>query len=434
MGKLNLINGAKNVIKDKFGKVVLGPLDQLVDDNLTDVTTSIGLFIIRSIRGKFVRTISFTTGINYADNWMEDALYGIIYKYNNVKTKNNLKLTNAGRIQDGSSLYYRLDTGNHNLKYRNYNIMLTIQTINPPAGARMIRPQTLYTVTTYNLDPQFVINFERDMVANRDSLLKIKADSPKVNVYVDLHEGDGYTYWDKVPSINKRRINTIYLPRKTKQLIIDTVNNFFASKALYIKQGMAHNLKILLYGGAGTGKDSIAKMIASEWNRNIYYVTGGKNGKFIPNALTSTDDVTHPVFIVSDIDKNAFLINDTEVDLNDDKAKEEKIGNKQMFGNMINALDGIMSGEDRIIIMTTNHIEKFSPVFLRPGRIDLKLEIGYVEPEVFRKYVYDFYGKILPKDIKLKSDTLSIANLQFDTVFLKLTYEEFIKKHLSDKQ
>lgn len=433
---MDIMNIAKNVMIDKAKRIVLGPLNELVDTQISDVVTTIGLFAVRSIRGKFVRSISFNVGLSFADNWMEDALYGIIYKYNDIRKNSNLRMTNANRTGDGSTLYYQLDTGNHNLKYRNYDIMLTISAVNPPAGVRGVRPQKLYTITTYDLDPKFVKFLEMDMIKHRNSLLKIKADAPTVNVYVDLHDGaDGYTYWDKVPSINKRKLNTVYLPMETKKLIVDTVNNFFASKDYYKKCGIAHNLKILLYGGAGTGKDTIAKMIASEWNRNIYYVTGGKGGRFIPNALTSTmDNVTYPLFIVSDIDKNPFLINDTEVDLNDDKQKDEKIGNKQMFGSMINALDGIMSGEDRIIIMTTNHIEKFSPVLLRQGRIDLLLEIGYVVPEVFRRFVYDFYGKILPEDIKLNNDKLSVATLQFDVVFSKLSFEEFIEKHVSKEK
>ena len=109
------------------------------------------------------------------------------------------------------------------------------------------------------------------------------------------------------------------------------------------------------------------------------------------------------------------------------------MANKQQFGNMINALDGIMSGEDRIIIMTTNHIEKFSPVFTRPGRVDLMLEIGHVTPEVFRKYIYDIYGKALPANIKLKNKQLTIADLQFDAIFAKMSFDNIIAKHLSGK-
>lgn len=432
MSFVNLKEGAKNLIRDKFGRVILGPLNGLIDDNITNVTTTIGSFIIRSIRNKFERSITFTIGVNYSDKWMEEALYGILYKYNDIKKMGKLELANVSSYRSGAGLYYRLDSGAHNLKYRGYDILLIIQTITPASPSGRISPQRIYQIITYDLDPKFMLDFERDMILHRNSFIKIKADAPTINVYKDLHESDGFTYWEKGPSINKRRINTIYLPLETKKKIVDTLNNFFAAntKEHYKKHGISHNLKILLYGPPGTGKDSIAKMIASEWNRNIFYLTGGKGGRFIPHSIMDEDEVIHyPLFLISDIDKYPFLINDTNVELESDTQKEEKQNNKISFGQMINALDGVMSGEDKIIVMTTNHIEKFSPTFLRSSRVDLLLEIGYMIPDVFRKYVYDFYGRILPKGIKLRSDKLTAGDLQFDILFLKLTADEFIKKH-----
>jgi chaperone BCS1 len=268
------------------------------------------------------------------------------------------------------------------------------------------------------------------MIYQRNRLLGLRIDSPTINVYQDLHEGDGDTYWEKKDPIYKKRIKDIYIPRDTKLLIVNTINNFFASKKYYKDHGITHNLKILLYSPPACGKDSIARMIASEYNRNLYYVNGGKGGKFVPEAIQSNDsDVNYPLFLISDIDKYPFLITDTNVNL-DEEDNEDRITNKLLFGKMINALDGILSGEDRIIVMTTNYIEKFSPVFLRSGRINLLLEIGYVTSEVFRKYVYDFYGEILPKNIKLNNDKLTIAELQFDVVFLKLSFDEFVKKYV----
>ena len=428
---MKVLNIAKRAVRNTIVENVLQPLGEMVSANITEVVTTIGSFMIRNIRGKFARSITFNIGVDWNDFWMEDALYGILYKFNNIKKKSNLELINASGQSDGSGLYYRLAPGTHSLKYRNYDIVLIIQTLAIDSSPRSrVSMRKLYTIVTYNLDPDFVINFEKDMLINRSALLKIKNDTPWVNVFKDHHEPDGNTYWEKSTVINKRSLNTLYLPTDTKKLIVKTVNNFFASKDLYARLGVPHNLKILLYGGHGYGKDTIARVIASEYMRNIYYVTGGKTGSFVPEAITDNSSiVTHPIFIVSDIDKYPFLINDTNVTLDNEQNTSDKMNYKQLFGKMINALDGIMSGEGRIIVMTTNHIEKFSPVFTRPGRVDLLLEIKPVCLDVFKRYTYDQYGVIIPDSLKLKNDKLSIADLQFDILYLKLTAEEFIAKH-----
>ena len=116
--------------------------------------------------------------------------------------------------------------------------------------------------------------------------------------------------------------------------------------------------------------------------------------------------------------------------MEDPASKAEQAMNKQFFGNMINALDGILSGEDKIIIMTTNYIENFDPVFLRPGRIDLCLEIPPVQPEVFRKFIFDFYGKELPKTIKFKENEVKMSSLHFDTIVAKMSFEDLCKKYI----
>ena len=180
----------------------------------------------------------------------------------------------------------------------------------------------------------------------------------------------------------------------------------------------------------------------------FYNLTGGNDNFILENSFMfvskekffisipkvssiNSDEINYPLLLISDIDKYPYLINEPDVDMDkQDGSKEEAIKQKQLFGNMINALDGILSGEDKIIVMTTNHIEKFSETFLRPGRVDLKLYIGYINPEIFRKFVYDMYHVKLPNDIKLKDDKLTISTLQRDVMFLKLTFEEFCNKYV----
>ena len=423
---MNLITSLTNRAK----RTVLDPLNNMVDEQITDVATTIGSFVIRYVRGKFQRSITFIIGSNPSNYWMEEALYGIIYTYNDIKSKPKLELYNQ-HAADGSTMHYRLDNGSHNLKYHDWDILLFIQTQHPQSSVGRIHEVREYTIICYDTSPEFVEMFEKEMLANRNAILKIRSSSSIVTVYKDLHEGDGYTYWEKMAVIPKRKLSTIYLPQEQKKLLVDTINAWFASKEFYHQHGIPWNLKILLHGDPGTGKSSIVKVIASEWNRNIYECTGGKNGRFIPNALTDhTDQVIAPLFSISDIDKYPSIVNEPNVDVvNQDGAKEDSLVQKQAFGNMLNALDGVMTGEGHIIVMTTNHIEKFSETFLRPGRVDLNMEIGAVTVETFRRYVYDFYGEVIPKDIKLSRKDITISEMQRDVVFMKMNIDDFVKKY-----
>jgi mitochondrial chaperone BCS1 len=51
------------------------------------------------------------------------------------------------------------------------------------------------------------------------------------------------------------------------------------------------------------------------------------------------------------------------------------------FSGLLNAIDGIGAPEHRVLILTTNHADRLDPALLRPGRIDLHVRIGHLEPE-----------------------------------------------------
>lgn len=62
------------------------------------------------------------------------------------------------------------------------------------------------------------------------------------------------------------------------------------------------------------------------------------------------------------------------------------------FSGFLNALDGVASGEERIIFMTTNHLEKLDPALIRPGRVDLAQLIDDASPVQAQLLFNQFYG------------------------------------------
>jgi chaperone BCS1 len=62
------------------------------------------------------------------------------------------------------------------------------------------------------------------------------------------------------------------------------------------------------------------------------------------------------------------------------------------FSGFLNALDGVASGEERIIFLTTNHLDRLDPALIRPGRVDLATLIDDAVPEQARTLFTNFYG------------------------------------------
>jgi len=50
------------------------------------------------------------------------------------------------------------------------------------------------------------------------------------------------------------------------------------------------------------------------------------------------------------------------------------------------------TGEERIIIFTTNYKERLDPALLRPGRMDMHINMGYCTPEAFQILANNYHA------------------------------------------
>lgn len=80
------------------------------------------------------------------------------------------------------------------------------------------------------------------------------------------------------------------------------------------------------------------------------------------------------------------------------------------FSGFLNALDGVASGEERIIFMTTNHVEKLDPALIRPGRVDLSEKIDDATPEQATT-LFDRFYRERTDDPRVKELSLTLGNI-----------------------
>jgi chaperone BCS1 len=137
--------------------------------------------------------------------------------------------------------------------------------------------------------------------------------------------------------------------------------------------------------------------------------------------------------------RNAWIVIE-DIDSNDITHLQEEPSNKEMkkltrmskngtleqveftLDQVLNCWDGMLASEGRILFITTNHPEKINPTLTRPGRIDIREEIGYTCRETLSQFCESFYGK--SADFDVKSQT-TISDLQNAVIVNKLSFEDF---------
>jgi chaperone BCS1 len=225
----------------------------------------------------------------------------------------------------------------------------------------------------------------------------------------------------QVQKVPKRTWDSVFIPQEVKLDIRADVKNFFADKAWYSKVGTPHRRGYLFHGPPGTGKSSLAKAIASEFNKMVCYINlrSMSCDTTLQDVLSKVKDC---IVLIEDVDAMDLTNNRTtptpttetkdEVVLNAttgvlvsgaEAKKEAPVG--VTLSGLLNSIDGIVASEGRILILTTNHPEKLDPAILRPGRIDRSFLIGLMEPEVVGEMFLGYF----PDKAEYVNDIVELA-------------------------
>ncbi len=244
-----------------------------------------------------------------------------------------------------------------------------------------------------------------------------------------------------------------------KDELIKAINRFRFNIDDYKRIGRPYTLGILLYGEGGCGKTSVLKAISNMTGLDIHTINFKKYddtdnlydtwfhslklGSWKSTALSEKiihipevdylcdeflkdDDIINKKSENSDDKKIIINVNDKE-DKNEKKNK--LILNKAFFRELF---DGVDEQHGRIIVMTTNNIDRLDPIMIRDGRIDIKIKfdkmsrdntIKYLE-YVFDEKVSDINSipdrKYTPAEIQSIVEKALINDMTIDDCIVKL--------------
>lgn len=167
----------------------------------------------------------------------------------------------------------------------------------------------------------------------------------------------------------KRPLDSVVLDKGIKERIVEDVREFLGKHSWYADRGIPYRRGYLLYGPPGSGKSSFIQALAGELNFSIAIVNLSERG-MTDDRLSHLITKLPPRTILLLEDADAAFNNRRQVDT------DGYSGATVTFSGLLNALDGVAAGEERVAFLTTNHVDRMDEALIRPGRVDMTVRIG----------------------------------------------------------
>ena len=186
----------------------------------------------------------------------------------------------------------------------------------------------------------------------------------------------------------KRPLESVVLDRGVKERIVADVKEFLSSSQWYYDRGIPYRRGYLLHGPPGTGKSSFIQALAGHLDYDIAVLNLSERG------LTD-DRLNHLLTLVPK--RTLVLLEDVDVAFANRRVESDPDGYRGAtvtFSGLLNALDGVVSTEERIIFLTTNYVERLDGALVRPGRVDLTVRFGEATEDQAEQLWDRFYGDL----------------------------------------
>jgi chaperone BCS1 len=151
--------------------------------------------------------------------------------------------------------------------------------------------------------------------------------------------------------------------------LVQDLGRFRSTRDRYEAKGVPYHRGYLLHGAPGNGKTTIVSALARSFGMNLC----------ILSLLGEWMNDRNLLRLVANMPMNSLLlIEDVDATgVGNERAVEPSGARRSAvtLSGLLNAIDGISTPPSQVVVMTTNHVDKLDHALIRPGRVDVNLEI-----------------------------------------------------------
>lgn len=296
-------------------------------------------------------------------------------------------------------VFYSPSVGRHFFKYRDVWISIAksdntqaqapgngiMGSGNHSSGSQFHKEET-YLIESFGKD---------DGVAARALIQEIvefgTEETEGVRVYYSI-----WGHWSSNGYSRMRPLSTVVLPSGVAESVLEDMREFRSLELWYRDLGIPWHKGYMFHGLPGTGKTSLAAALAGELDMDIYLLNLSGTGMNDETLQRLMGDVRPGCMVIME---------DIDCTVPD---RDAAAGNRITLSGLLNCLDGIMSREGCIIVMTTNWRKNLDSALVRPGRVDFEMEFGHAT-----QYQIDRFADRLGVSAHgLRGESMTMAEVQ----------------------
>jgi hypothetical protein len=262
-----------------------------------------------------------------------------------------------------------------------------------------------------------------------------------------------------------------------KDSVLKKINFFINNKQWYYDNGIPYSIGFGLHGPPGTGKTSFFKCLSNLTCRHIVVISlkliktkRQLEDFFFENKYNEDNKKNNigfdkKIIIFEDIDcigdivlkryaksnkkKKSKILNNASIENvlqklvdNDDSSTEDNVINLPTkeppltLDDILNLWDGVKETPGRMLGISSNHYDKLDPALIRPGRIDVTIQLDNASHDIIEEMFTHYYKKPIDasKLKKIKKYFYSPAEIINCYVLYKDEPNKFMERLMQNKK